>query len=85
MDIGNTGITIALSGRMTRSAKVGYLESQPVDALEVEPEAEADDGHQGKRVEIAKLPVQFGDVDEVQPGVFRLVRQSTSSPENSAF
>ena len=59
--------------------------SEPVNALEVIPEREADGGHQGERVEIAKVPVQFGDVDEVQPGVFRLVRQSSSSPENSAF
>jgi hypothetical protein len=60
-------------------------ESQPVKTLEEILEREADGGHQGKRVEVAKTPVQFRDVDKDQPGVFRLVRQGTSSPENSAF
>ena len=60
-------------------------ESEPVNALEVIPERETDGGHQGERVEIAKIPVQLGDVDEVQPGRFRLVRHSTSQPENPAF
>jgi hypothetical protein len=60
-------------------------ESQPVNALEVIAEHEADGGHQEERVEIAEAPVQFGDVDEVQPGRFRLVRRSASWPENSAF
>ena len=79
-------VAIPARNAMERDIKAkNKRQSEPVNPLEVVPEREADDGHQGEGVEVAERPVQLGDVDEVQPGEFRLVRRSTSQPENPRF